>query len=107
MSTYEPFIWIGLFIAIIFILFNRWSKSCPSCKRWGVKVLKDSEFLNSWDGYETITRRDNVRNTKGEITHTIERKEQVAVRYSRYRNSYNCKNCNHNWDETATQSYQY
>ena len=55
-----------------------------------IKTLSD-------EGYDTVTRVDEIKNRRGETIATRERQEQVHMTTNYYRIDCKCKKCGHEW----------
>lgn len=74
-----------------------YSKRCPKCEKWFSADEVDNELLSSKTGFKTVTRQDQHRDSQGKTIKTVERKEQVQVEVSTWKDFYKCKSCGHEW----------
>lgn len=74
-----------------------YSKRCPKCQKWFSAEEVDNELLSRKTGFKTVTRQDRHRDSQGKTIKTVERKEQVQVEVSTWKDFYKCKSCNHEW----------
>jgi DNA-directed RNA polymerase subunit M/transcription elongation factor TFIIS len=91
-------------------------KRCPSCEVLFARVTIDSEVLKQESGYETVTRRDQVRaKTDDVFSNIVEggkhvgniiRQEQVHVTHTTSRIYYKCSECGHRWSKLKVSTSQ-
>ncbi|MFA6202754.1 MAG: lysozyme inhibitor LprI family protein [Gallionella sp.] len=74
------------------------SSKCPKCKKWFSEKEIGKNLISSEQGRKTVTREDKHRNSKGEVTNTVHRKEQIDVLTKTYEIFHECKNCQHKWE---------
>lgn len=78
----------------------------PLRKKWfGQETLQRQEIGRS-TRYETKTKVDEYKNTKGEVIMTKERQEQVLYNYLRYQQLNQCKFCSYQWMAELTSKYK-
>lgn len=70
---------------------------CPSCKKFFARKKLKKTFMDSDEGYDTVTRVDEIKNRRGETIATRERQEQVHMTTNYYRIDCKCKKCGHEW----------
>lgn len=94
---------IGFIVASRY-LYSEYETRCPSCGLWGAKVEQENkrEKLDSTTGYKTVTRTDEIKDSRGEKIAETTRKEQVRVLRTTYLHYYQCRNCNYEWSGTST-----
>lgn len=80
------------FCGILTLLWG-YSSRCKKCKKWFAMEKTNKEILDSLGGYETRTRTDVMRDSKGRPSGSIQRKEQVHVTTIYWRQNYKCKFC--------------
>lgn len=78
---------------------------CPKCRRAWAKTYVGRRLIDRTGGYQTVTRYDEHKDSRGEVIGKTERKEQVHVVNESYLDFYQCKYCAHEW--TGTRSHQY
>src|SRR5207237_1142400 len=93
-------------VALIWLIYvcRREASRCPSCKELWACVHTSTEHLGNSSGYQTVTRTDHIRNSKGEVISTIDRQEQVHVITSCFARNYKCRFCDHKWYTTDSTS---
>lgn len=103
-------IWIALSIilgiAAIGMILSGAAKKCPSCSKWWAGKRLSREKIDSKTGYKTVIRTDEQKNAKGEVTGTVQRREQVHVITDTYETTWGCKYCGHVWKTTSSNTYE-
>lgn len=90
---------------VAFVMFKGYQKKCPKCQSWFSAREVDRTLLNQRHQNRTVTRQDKHRDIQGKLLSTVERKEQVRVEVSTWKNFYVCKKCQHEWTGvTSTES---
>ena len=80
--------------------------SCPSCHRlYGRKRLRQ-DFVGQKQGQATVDRTDKHFMKDGRLVGKTQRQEQVAVNRKFYRNSWNCRFCNHDWEDMSVEQHE-
>lgn len=98
---------IALFAIILYAVAYSKSK-CPACGRAWAKNLLRKEELDKERILRQEKRQDIIRDASGKQTGSIDRVEIVPYIRTRYRSFFECKHCNHKWDEiSATDSREY
>lgn len=97
---------IGWGIFFVLIMVNAYSNQCPSCNALWARNETDKEAIDRQRGYKTVTRKDEVRNSRGDVIGTTERQEQIRVMKVTYRHYYKCGNCGHKWTGTSKSEYE-
>lgn len=92
---------IGAIVALFVALFG-FGSSCPSCRKWFAKQELSSDLIDQSSGYEFQTTRDTHRSNDGKVVGTTDRRVQVHVTRSTYRNHNQCKHCGHEWVTQST-----
>lgn len=102
---------LGILYAVVYLWRGR-SRRCPSCGTLYARTLIDSESLGIESGYETVTRRDEIRVRTsdtfenfafgGKHVGNVIRQEQVHVTYEQERVYFECCCCSHRWSEVWT-----
>lgn len=77
-------------------------RRCPNCRRWFAGQQQSSELLDRRTGNRTVTRQDRHTDPSGKLLKTVERKEQIQVEVSTWKDHYQCKHCNHLWASVST-----
>lgn len=92
-------------VAVSIPLMAQYEARCPSCSRWGARREQRHlrTQLNQRTGFKTVTRTDTQYNSRGEKVGEIERREQVRVLQTTYRNHYKCAHCGHTWSDISTE----
>ena len=72
-------------------------RRCPHCKKLFARKKLGKTFVDSDEGYDTVTRVDTLKNRRGDTVFTNERKEQVHMTTNYYRVDCRCKKCGHEW----------
>lgn len=88
---------VGAAIVALIVIIRGYLSKCPDCQKWWAAENTGSELLQEDGGYETVIRRDVIKNSRGEKIGETERKEQIYVTTSTYRNYYCCEKCQHEW----------
>lgn len=92
----KGYLMLGLGL-VAFVTFKGYQKKCPKCESWFAAREVDRELLNQRHQNRTVTRQDKQRDIQGKLLGTVERKEQVRVEVSTWKNFYVCKKCQHEW----------
>jgi RNA polymerase subunit RPABC4/transcription elongation factor Spt4 len=95
---------ISIGMAVVMTV-GEYQKRCPSCGAWGQARAdeKKRELISSMPGYKTVTRTDEVKNSRGEKVGETTRQVQVRVLTKTYRNHYDCFICKHHWTDTDSE----
>lgn len=96
---------VVLIILIIIIMKGKRTK-CPKCNRWFAEEKLKKEFLDSDGHYETITRKDIRRNSRGEKIGTTERQEQVHMTTNYYKQHCKCKYCGYRYYYNTSSTFE-
>lgn len=106
-SKDHPYL-VGLISLIIVIIIIRKGKKtrCPKCKRWFAEKKLKKEFMDSDGHYETKTRTDIRRNSRGEQIGTTERQEQVHMTTNYYRQHCKCKYCGYQYYYNTSSTFE-
>jgi len=92
-------------LAIIIIasiaIYLGYNRRCPKCKKWFCKKKNGTEIIGENKKHETITREDIHKDKDGKEIGRTERKEQILVKYTDYRNYHFCKKCGYKWTTTT------
>jgi hypothetical protein len=84
-------IWADIILGCI--LWYGWSDKCEECKNpWAISSIAKTT-LDSFDRYETVTRKDETRDPKGNLISTTSRQEQVLVTRYLIREDFRCSCC--------------
>lgn len=94
-----------VFVISTFILAGVDSR-CPSCKKLFARKRINKTFVDSAEGYDTVTRVDTIKNRRGETIATKERKEQVHMTTNYYRIDCKCKKCGHEWHYITSHRFE-
>jgi len=99
MSLYSWFVLITLGVVVLGVgaSIYGYKSRCPSCKKWFSEKTAGRELIDQRQGFETVTRQDQHKNSRGEVIKTVERQEQVQVVTSTYNVHHRCQNCAHEW----------
>ncbi len=90
-SLDSKLIWANIILGCILIY--GWSDKCDKCKNpWAISSIAKTT-LDSFDRYETITRKDETRDPKGNLISTTSRQEQVLVTRYLVREDFRCSCC--------------
>lgn len=95
-NEYEGWAIAGVIGFFVYLLAGK-SSACPNCGKWFSTNTLATYELGRQGGYETVTREDQHKNTKGEVIGTTTRQEQVYVTYIYYQDHKQCKKCAHEW----------
>jgi hypothetical protein len=64
------------------------------------------ELIDVDEGYETVTRTDTIRDSRGDTIGTVDRDEQVHMIYETYKVYYKCIFCGFQWSEIKKESHE-
>jgi hypothetical protein len=88
-------IWADIILGCI--LLYGWSDKCEECKNpWAISSIAKTT-LDSFDRYETITRKDETRDPKGNLISTTSRQEQVLVTRYLIKEDFRCSCCGYQY----------
>jgi hypothetical protein len=95
----------GVFTLIPFVTFIvfliRWKKTCSSCKE-GKMILLDYEDGDSISRTVDVIKADKVKDSKGNLVGTIERKEQETSIWTPKFKIYKCDHCGYESKKVAS-----
>jgi predicted Zn finger-like uncharacterized protein len=80
----------------------RQSTVCPKCGRPWSRVYLGSKLIDRVGSFQTVTRKDEHKDSRGQVYATTERQEQVHMVHESFLDSYRCKNCRHEWTGTSS-----
>ena len=93
-------------ISLIFTYLLGVSQKCPSCKKKFAMKGVGKELIDVDEGYETVTRTDTIRDSRGDTIGTVDRDEQVHMIYETYKVYYKCIFCGFQWSEIKKESHE-
>ncbi len=101
--------WIGVIAVIAGIIFIVWlcarsASQCPSCQQYWADETMGTRELGRTGGYQTITRQDVIKDSKGNEIGTTNRQEQVHVVRVLRESYHRCKFCGYGWATQHTPS---
>lgn len=106
-SKEHPYLVGIVFLIILIIIIKKGRRTrCPKCKRWFAEKKIKKEFLDSDGHYETKTRTDIRRNSRGEQIGTTERQEQVHMTTNYYRQHCKCKYCGYQYYYNTSTTFE-
>jgi hypothetical protein len=93
---------VGVIIIALIVMIWGYLSKCPDCEKWWAAEKTWSRLLEKDGNYQTVTRRDIIKNSRGEKIGETARKEQIYVTTYTYKNYFCCKKCDYSW-ETISQ----
>ena len=103
----HPYLVGIVFLIILVLIIKKGVRTkCPKCKRWFAEKKLKKEFLDSDGHYETKTRTDIRRNSRGEQIGTTERQEQVHMTTNYYRQHCKCKYCGYQYYYNISNTFE-
>lgn len=103
----HPYLVGIVFLIILVLIIKKGLRTkCPKCKRWFAEKKLKKEFLDSDGHYETKTRTDIRRNSRGEQIGTTERQEQVHMTTNYYRHHCKCKYCGYQYYYNTSNTFE-
>lgn len=103
----NPIIYVfgGAAVIAALVLFGGITTACPSCHRWLSRQALNRQITGTEQYNKTVTHKDRSYRQGDESdyrSHVItERKQVVSVERVHYVTRYQCKHCNHLWDEAS------
>lgn len=87
----------GGIIALLLLTVYGYNRKCPKCEKWFAAEELKSDLLDQRTKFKTVTREDKHLDRNGQKVGSVQRKEQIQVEVSTWRDHFKCTKCQHEW----------